>query len=208
MLGTAPPGGAPVPPLAASAVEPRRKWRGCGRRGRLRGSEEAAPPALPAPGSRGFAGPAESRSRAERPPRAAEGTPRAEPSGRSGPRFGARGRRSAVGPRPRAGGGGPSRGGPLGRGAGLLRETPGPEKDAAVVAADVGRAPAGGRSPEGGSGGGTPAGPCRSFPSPQGQVPSAPRFGGPPPPPPDFPRRRQTLRGAGRGEGPASRAAV
>lgn len=43
---------------------------------------------------------------------------------------------------------------------------------------DVGRAPAGGRSPEGGSGGGTPAGPCRSFPSPQGQVPSAPRLGG------------------------------
>lgn len=35
-----------------------------------------------------------------------------------------------------------------------------------------GRAPAGGRSAEGGSGGGTPAGPCRSFPSPQGQVPS------------------------------------
>ena len=41
-----------------------------------------------------------------------------------------------------------------------------------MVAADVGRAPAGGRSPEGGSGGGTPAGPFRSFPSPQGQVPS------------------------------------
>lgn len=46
------------------------------------------------------------------------------------------------------------------------------------MAADVGRAPAGGRSPEGGSGGGTPAGPCRSFPSPQGQVPSASRLGG------------------------------
>ena len=41
-----------------------------------------------------------------------------------------------------------------------------------VLAADVGRAPAGGRSPDGGSGGGTAAGPCRSFPSPQGQVPS------------------------------------
>lgn len=49
-----------------------------------------------------------------------------------------------------------------------------------MVAADGGRAPAGGRSPEGGSGGGTPAGPCRSFPSPQGQVPSAPRLGGSP----------------------------
>lgn len=46
------------------------------------------------------------------------------------------------------------------------------------MAADGGRAPAGGRSPEGGSRGGTPAGPCRSFPSPQGQVPSAPRLGG------------------------------
>lgn len=36
-----------------------------------------------------------------------------------------------------------------------------------MVAADVGRAPAGGRSPEGGSGGGTPAGPSGRFPHPR-----------------------------------------
>lgn len=48
-----------------------------------------------------------------------------------------------------------------------------------VVATDVRRAPAGRRFSESGSGGGTLAAPCRSFPSPQGQVPSVLRLGGP-----------------------------
>ncbi|XP_061299697.1 basic proline-rich protein-like [Pezoporus flaviventris] len=74
-------------------------------------------------------------------------------------------RRSAAGPPSRAEPsrvGGPSPVSPPGRSAGLLRETPGPgRRRTEVVAADVGRAPAGGRSPAGGSRGRHPRGALR-----------------------------------------------
>lgn len=87
------------------------------------------------------------------------------------PSGGGRGPRAGPCPAPAAGG--PSHASPAGFGAGLLRETPAPGPGGRRRwRRAFGRAPAGGRSSEGGSGGGTPAGPSRSFPSPQGQVPS------------------------------------